>query len=94
MVLASEAGLIERSGAHYAWNGERIAQGRDKACQYLGEHPRPLADELREKLVAFRKAENARLGHRFQLAVERTRRRSFGDRSNLGKLGHGPSNIP
>ena len=59
--LASEAGLIEKSGAYYAWNGERIAQGRDKACQYLQEHP-ALAEELREKLVALRKAENARLG--------------------------------
>ena len=59
--LASEAGLIEKSGAYYSLNGERIAQGRDKACQYLGEHPF-LADELREKLVALRKAENARLG--------------------------------
>jgi len=59
--LASEAGLIEKSGAYYAWNGERIAQGRDKACQYLVEHPE-LAAELRDKLVALRKAENARLG--------------------------------
>jgi recombination protein RecA len=59
--LASEAGLLEKSGAYYSWNGERIAQGRDKACQYLGEHP-ALVDELREKLVALRKAENARLG--------------------------------
>jgi recombination protein RecA len=33
--LASEAGLIEKSGAYYSLNGERIAQGRDKACQYL-----------------------------------------------------------
>ena len=59
--LASEAGLIEKSGAYYSLNGERIAQGRDKACQYLGEHP-DLAAELRDKLVALRKAENARLG--------------------------------
>jgi recombination protein RecA len=59
--LASDAGLIEKSGAYYAWNGERIAQGRDKACQYLSDHP-SLADELREKLIALRKAENARLG--------------------------------
>jgi recombination protein RecA len=59
--LASEAGLIEKSGAYYAWNGERIAQGRDKDCQYLNEHPE-LAAELRDKLVALRKAENARLG--------------------------------
>ena len=36
-------------------------QGRDKACQHLGEHP-DLAADLREKLVALRKAENARLG--------------------------------
>jgi len=59
--LASDAGLIEKSGAYYSLGGERIAQGRDKACQYLGEHP-ALADELREKLVVLRKAENARLG--------------------------------
>jgi recombination protein RecA len=59
--LASEAGLIEKSGAYYSLGGERIAQGRDKTCQYLGEHPF-LMDELRDKLVALRKAENARLG--------------------------------
>jgi recombination protein RecA len=59
--LASEAGLLEKSGAYYAWNGERIAQGRDKACQYLSERPE-LASELRDKLIALRKAENSRLG--------------------------------
>jgi recombination protein RecA len=59
--LASEAGLLEKSGAYYSCNGERIAQGRDKACQYVSEHPE-LAEELRTKLVALRKAENARLG--------------------------------
>jgi recombination protein RecA len=59
--LASEAGLLEKSGAYYSWQGERIAQGRDKACQYMAEHP-ALVDELRAKLVEQRKAENARLG--------------------------------
>jgi recombination protein RecA len=59
--LASEAGLLEKSGAYYSWQGERIAQGRDKACQYMAERP-ALVDELREKLVEQRKAENARLG--------------------------------
>jgi recombination protein RecA len=59
--LASEAGLLAKAGAYYAWNGERIAQGRDKACQYMVEHPE-LAAELRDKLIALRKAENARLG--------------------------------
>jgi recombination protein RecA len=59
--LASEAGLIEKSGAYYSLGGERIAQGRDKACQYLAEHAE-LVEELRSKLIALRKAENARLG--------------------------------
>jgi recombination protein RecA len=59
--LAGEAGLIEKSGAYDSIGGERIAQGRDKACQYLGEHPESAA-ELRDKLVALRKAESARLG--------------------------------
>jgi recombination protein RecA len=59
--LASEAGLLEKSSAHYAWNSERIAQGRDEACQYMNEHPE-LAAGQREKLIALRKAENARLG--------------------------------
>jgi recombination protein RecA len=59
--LASDAGLLEKSGAFYSHAGERIAQGRDKACRYLAEHP-ALADELRDKLIAKRKEENARLG--------------------------------
>jgi recombination protein RecA len=59
--LASEANLLEKSGAYYSWQGERIAQGRDKACQYMAERP-ALVDELRQKLVDQRKAENARLG--------------------------------
>jgi recombination protein RecA len=59
--LASEAGLLEKSGAYYSWKGERIAQGRDKACQYMAEHPEVM-DELRGKLVEQRKAENARMG--------------------------------
>ena len=66
--LASEAGLIEKSGAYYSIGGERIAQGRDKACQYFGEHPE-LAAELREKLVVLRKAENARLGAPVQVVT-------------------------
>ena len=60
------AKLIEKSGATYSWNGERTAQGRDKACQYLVTHPE-LAAELRDRLVALRKAENARLGAQAQV---------------------------
>jgi recombination protein RecA len=56
--LASEAGVIEKSGSFYAWKGERIAQGRENACKWLVENPKA-GDEMRELLVTRRKAENA-----------------------------------
>jgi recombination protein RecA len=59
--LATAAGLFEKSGSFYAFRGERIAQGRDKACAYVAEHP-DLAGEIRSLLLAARKAENAALG--------------------------------
>ncbi len=59
--LASDAGIIEKSGAHYVWKGEHIAHGRDAACKWMQENPK-VADEIRERLVESRKAENARLG--------------------------------
>jgi recombination protein RecA len=59
--LASESGLLEKSGAHYSWNGERVAQGREAACKWIAERS-DLADEMRRQLVAKRKAENAAVG--------------------------------
>jgi recombination protein RecA len=59
--LASAANLFEKSGAFYSFRGERIAQGRDKACAYVAEHPE-LAEEVRRLLLEARKAENAALG--------------------------------
>ena len=37
--LASQEGIVEKSGAWYAFNGERIGQGRENAKDYLREHP-------------------------------------------------------
>ncbi|MES1171740.1 MAG: recombinase RecA [Bacteroidota bacterium] len=59
--LGSEAGLIEKSGAFYSWKGERIGQGRDKACTYIAEHPE-IAEEIRLNMVEARKVENRSLG--------------------------------
>src|SRR5688500_12490960 len=42
--LASEAGVIEKSGAWFSFNGERIGQGRDNARTWLEEHPDVLAE--------------------------------------------------
>jgi recombination protein RecA len=40
--LASEAGIIEKSGAWFAFEGERIGQGRENAKEFLKEHPATL----------------------------------------------------
>ena len=37
--LASEANIIDKSGAWFSFNGERIGQGRENAKQFLSEHP-------------------------------------------------------
>ena len=43
--------LIEKSGAWYACNGERIGQGKDNAREYLKEHP-DMAREIENKIRA------------------------------------------
>ena len=43
--LESEAGVVEKSGAWFSFQGERIGQGRDNARLYLEQHP-----ELLEKV--------------------------------------------
>lgn len=37
--LASNIGIVNKSGAWYAYNGERIGQGRENAKQYLKDNP-------------------------------------------------------
>src|SRR6202166_3463603 len=53
--LASEHNIIEKLGAWYSYNGERIGQGRENARDLLKANPK-LADEtevkVREKLAA------------------------------------------
>lgn len=42
--LAANIGVINKSGAWYAYNGEKIGQGRENAKQYLREHPDVMAE--------------------------------------------------
>jgi recombination protein RecA len=37
--LSAEANIVEKSGAWFSFNGERIGQGRENAKQFLIEHP-------------------------------------------------------
>jgi recombination protein RecA len=49
--LASEAGIIDKSGAWFAFEGERIGQGRENAKEYLKSHPEVLDRIERAVLV-------------------------------------------
>ncbi|WP_295132735.1 recombinase RecA [uncultured Catenibacterium sp.] len=49
--LAVEGDIVEKSGAWYAYNGEKIGQGRENAKNFLIEHPAIFA-EVEEKVKA------------------------------------------
>jgi recombination protein RecA len=49
--LGVQAGVVEKSGAWYAYKKDRIGQGKDNAREYLKEHPE-LAAELEAKIRA------------------------------------------
>lgn len=55
--LGCQQGLIEKNGAWFSWGGERIAQGRDRACQWLQEHPAVKQDILQKLKFGDEKAE-------------------------------------
>ena len=41
--------IVEKSGAWYAYNGEKIGQGKDNAREFLREHP-AMAAEIEAKV--------------------------------------------
>lgn len=47
--LGVKANLIEKSGAWYSYEGARIGQGKEKACDFLRENP-DIAKTLEEKI--------------------------------------------
>ncbi|MDR2867766.1 MAG: recombinase RecA [Acholeplasmatales bacterium] len=48
--LASEYKIIDRSGSWYAYNGEKIGQGREASKEYLISNPK-IFHEIEEKLL-------------------------------------------
>jgi recombination protein RecA len=49
--LGSECGVVEKSGAWFSYEGERIGQGRDNAKQFLTDHPE-MARKIEVKVLA------------------------------------------
>lgn len=50
--LAADANIINKSGAWYAYNGDKIGQGRENTKQFLKDHP-DIFDEINTKVRAF-----------------------------------------
>jgi recombination protein RecA len=51
--LGVTAGIVDKAGAWFSYNGERIGQGKDNVREYLREHPAMAIDienRVREKL--------------------------------------------
>jgi recombination protein RecA len=49
--LASEIGIVEKSGAWFSYAGERIGQGRDNARTFLEAHPEKL-EKIEQQVLA------------------------------------------
>jgi recombination protein RecA len=49
--LSSEANIVEKSGAWFSYNGERIGQGRENAKQFLTDHP-DIYNSIEAKVLA------------------------------------------
>lgn len=48
--MASDLGFVQKSGAWYAFDGERIGQGRDNARTYMEQHP-AIMTKLEDRLL-------------------------------------------
>ena len=55
--------MIDKSGAWFAYNGDKIGQGRENAKLYLAEHPE-LLEEMEQKIRAHYHFNGARRGRR------------------------------
>jgi len=49
--LGVKAGIVDKAGAWFSYNGEKIGQGRENAKIFLKEHPE-VADEIENKIRA------------------------------------------
>ena len=48
--LGAKAGVVEKSGAWFSYDSQRIGQGRENAKQFLREHP-AMADAVEQKVL-------------------------------------------
>ncbi len=51
--MASEKDIVNKSGAWYSYNEERIGQGRENAKKYIAEHPEMMKDIYEKVRLAY-----------------------------------------
>ena len=49
--MGVKSGIIEKSGAWFPYNGDKIGQGRENAKNFLKQNPQ-IADEIEKKIRA------------------------------------------
>jgi len=47
--LASDIGIVDKSGAWYSYKGEKIGQGKENAKQFLRDNPK-IKEEIENKV--------------------------------------------
>ena len=59
--LAANINVVNKSGAWYAYEGDKIGQGRENAKTFLKEHPE-MRDEIEQKVRDFYKLDGSEDG--------------------------------
>ena len=67
--LAANVNVVNKSGAWYAYEGEKIGQGRENAKVFLKEHPE-IRDEIERKVRDYYKLDGAEESTEVQTAEE------------------------
>ncbi|MDD5872034.1 MAG: DNA recombination/repair protein RecA, partial [Clostridia bacterium] len=73
--IAAKDDIIQKSGSWFAYNGEKIGQGRENAKKYLEEHP-----DVMEEVVA-----KVKQAHGIGIKAEEAKNNSKADSKADGK---------
>ncbi|TMQ05510.1 MAG: recombinase RecA [Deltaproteobacteria bacterium] len=84
--LASEANIVDKSGAWFSFDGERIGQGRENAKQFLAEHPE-IFNVIEAKVLAHHNIR--RIG--IEVAPVSTASSGSGSEDKASKAGRAPA---
>ena len=93
--LGAEHGIVEKTGAWYAFGGERIGQGRENARDFLREHPDVAATieaRVREKF-GLKRAVAPAVGQGQRRRQSRCRRSAGGRRRSQGEGRKGMTDV-